>query len=281
MTEQAQESTAPQTSAPQESQASNDFAVPEAYAEKGWAKTIGSYDDLWKTFDNTQSLIGKRSTPDNDASQEQWDDYYNSMRPKDANGYELSEVEGFSENFDLETAQDQAKQLAHKIGLTPKQANDLWMNYADLEKQASAGRQEQHQAQEAELDKQFDELGGSLFGDKLDDVSTRAQSYLKESLPEGLKDVAESLSGNPKALLAMVALADKNMNDSAEIKRQYGAEDTLASGSQAGGQSIDEINGQLNAAKQRYSETPPFSQERKNIDGEIQALRAKLKSVVK
>lgn len=281
MTEQAQESTAQQTSA-EESQPSNDFAVPEAYAEKGWAKTIGSYDDLWKTFDNTQSLIGKRNAPANDAPQEQWDSYYDTMRPKDASEYEFaSEFEGLPEGTDLTEAQDQARQLAHEIGLTPRQAKTMFDKYMGMELTALNKSGEQNAQQEQDLDKQFDEIGNELFGDKFGHVSSKAQSYLRESLPDSLKDVADTLGGNPKALLAMIALADKNINDSAKIKQEYGAEDKLASGTQAGNQSIDEINGQLNDAKKRYSAAPPFSQERKNIQGEIDASRAKLKSIVR
>ena len=36
------------------------FSVPEAYKDAGWAQNIKSPDDLWGQFANAQSLIGKR-----------------------------------------------------------------------------------------------------------------------------------------------------------------------------------------------------------------------------
>lgn len=285
MSTQATENTSqPQASQSGASEAnSSGFAIPESYADRGWTKTISSYDDLWKSFDNAQSLIGKKSIPSQDDPQEKWDAFYDTLgRPKDPNEYQLTDkFEGLPEGLDLTEAQMSAKKLAHSVGLTPKQADALWQGYMKLELEKFGSEVARTQEQEANLDKQFDDLGRELYGDKFEAISSQAQSFLRDKLPDNLKDVVAELGSNPKALVAMVALSEKSMSEIAEVKRQYGAEDKLASGGQASGESVEDINAKLNDARARWQKSPVFSEQRKNIDAEILALRAKLKSIVK
>lgn len=68
------------------------FAIPDEYKERGWAKNINSYEALFKSYDNAQSLIGKKAgdkIPDFEkATDEQLADFYGKTRPKEASEYD-------------------------------------------------------------------------------------------------------------------------------------------------------------------------------------------------
>ena len=40
---------------------SAEFTIPETYKDKSWTKNIKSQEDLFKSYDNAQSLIGKKT----------------------------------------------------------------------------------------------------------------------------------------------------------------------------------------------------------------------------
>ena len=285
MTEAATpETTSTPEIAPQE-QASNDFSIPESYQDRGWAKDIKSQEDLWKLTDNAQSLIGKRPAgiPTADAPQEEWDKFYQALgRPEQPDAYELTDsFEGLPEEFELSEYKAKAQELAHKIGLSPKQAKDLWDNYMGMEMEAAKGIQEKNASREAELDKEFDELSSSLFGDSFKDVSAQAQKYLGEILPPELDGVVESLGDNPKALLALVKIANHSQIEVKRVKQKYGAEDSLASGSQASAISQQEIISKMAEAKKNFQNAPVFSEERKTLTAEIDNLRKQLQTVAR
>lgn len=262
----------------------NSFSIPEQYADRGWTKTIQSQEDLWKQFDNTQTLLGKRPAgiPVKDAPQEEWDKFYASLgRPETPDKYELSDkFEGLPDGTDLTESRKMAAELAHKIGLSPQQANALWEGYMGIELESLKGQEAQKAEKEAALDKEFDELGGKLFGDQFEAVMKEAQNYLKAVLPEELGDVSQELAGNPKALLAMIKIANHAQTQTNKIKKEYGAEDKLASGEQSAGITVNEINTKLADAKDRYTKAPVFSQQRKDIEQEIEGLRAQLRKAV-
>ena len=288
MTDQAVESTqqesALQTPQAQEVSQSN-FSIPEAYRDRGWAKDIKSPDDLWKLTDNAQSLIGKRPAgiPTADAPQEEWDKFYQAVgRPSAPSEYKLTdEFEGLPEGVKLDEYKSKAQELAHKIGLSPKQAEDLWNGYMNMELESVKGLQEQALQREAELDKEFDQLSSTLFGDSFKDVSEQAQRYLGEVLPDELRDVPAALADNPKALLALIKIANHSQTEIRNVKKKYGAEDKLASGSQASAVSQQEILQKMNDAKTKYTQAPVFSPERQSLNAEIESLRRQLQAIAK
>lgn len=276
--------TTPEPSAEAQEQTES-FSVPEGYQEKGWAKDIKSIDDLWKLTDNAQSLIGKRpeGIPSKDASDEEWNKFYKALGvPEAPDAYELkTEFEGLPEDLDLAPYQQKAKELAHNIGLTPEQANKLWDGYMNMTLEDAGKHKASMQEQQAELDKKFDELGNSLFGDSFKDVSEQAQKYLSDVLPDDLKPVVEQMSDKPDQLLALIHLANHSQTEIKRIKSEYGAEDKLQSGNQAGGTTAAEINAKLIEAKQRYAKTNVFSEERKSAEAEINDLREQLRRLHK
>ena len=284
MTDQAADTT--QQSVQSEPNQSS-FAIPESYADRGWAAEgkIKSVDDLFKAYDNSQSLLGKRPAgiPAANASQEEWDKFYQTMgRPDDPTAYQLdSKFEGLPEDLDLSKFEDKAKSFFHKLGLSNEKANQAWRDYISMELEAVGEMKQANEAREAELDKEFDALGKSMFGDQFKDVTARAEQYLNANLPEELKGVVDTIRDNPKAMLAMVSLAEKTQAQIKEVKTKYGAEDTLQSGGQNAGMTVHDINRQIIEAKEKYSKAPVFSKEREDAQNEVNALREQLKRVAR
>ena len=274
---QTQEAQAPQTE-------TNSFSVPEEYADRGWAKTIKSQEDLYKAFDNSQSLLGKRPAgiPEKDAPQEEWDKFYTTLgRPETPDGYELTDsFEGLPEDLDISSGRAKAAELAHKIGLSPEKANELWEGYMAMELEALQGQEAQKAELEANLDKEFDDLGNKMFGDQFEHAMKKAQEHLKDILPEELGDITKDLADRPKALIALIKMANTSQEQVAKVKQEYGAEDSLKSGEQSAAVSIHEINAKLADAKSRYTKAPVFSPERQVIQDEIDSLRSQLKKSI-
>ena len=62
---------------------SGGFFVPDAYKNEGWTRNLRSYDDLWKTSDSAQKMIGKKTIgiPDDKSSEQEIADFYSKLRP--------------------------------------------------------------------------------------------------------------------------------------------------------------------------------------------------------
>lgn len=278
---QSAENAPPQTSnAEQQS-----FAIPEAYAERGWAKDIRSADDLWKLTDNAQSLIGKRPAgiPTKDAPQEEWDKFYRSMgRPDSADQYEFdASYDGMPEGVDMKAYEEKAKGFFHKLGLSPEKANEAWKEYVAMEMEGVEAHKASLAEREAEADKKFDEIGGKLYGDKFNAVSQEAKDYIAEILPDELKGSVEKMAGEPEVLLALISIAHESKNRIRQVEKEFGKEDTLSSGSQSAGESMHELQQRLIAAKEKWNKAGVFSPERKSAEDEIGELRGRISKLAK
>jgi hypothetical protein len=243
-----------QTNQPASQQADTGFSIPETYKGKGWVEKIKSPDDLWKTLDNAQSLLGKRpaGVPAPDAPDAEWDKFYAAAgRPESADKYNLTDPEGLPEGVDLKEAKSEAMQLMHKAGLTQKQADSLWKEYVATELKSSEKSKESSKAAKAEKDAEFDKLAKEYFGGDFENVSKTAIEFASSVVPEGLRSAFSELGDNPKALAAVAALAKGAKDQIEKIKKEYGAEGSLSSGSQASTKSIEETRTEL--AKLRVS----------------------------
>lgn len=268
---------APQDSGLQESS----FSVPETYAEKGWAQNIKSHDDLWSQFANAQELIGKRPAgiPTSESPEEDWNKFYQALgRPDDASGYELSLREGLElpEGIELGEYENKAREFFHKLGLPADKANEAWNDYLSMELESVQASQQAMQERQKELDAEYDKLTQELYGEKYGEVEQSAINFINEALPENLRDVVPQLAENPKALLAMVKLADFAQSQIGSVKKEYGAEDKLATGVQANAATEKEVIAKLVERKNEAKKAAPFSPERKRAEEEINKLREQL-----
>lgn len=261
------------------------FSVPETYKDAGWAQNIKSPDDLWNQFANAQALIGKRPAgiPTADAPDTEWDKFHNLMRPESPDKYTLSDIEGIPEGVDLAPYKQSALQMFHDAGLNAKQADKLWKAYIGSELEATKGQQAKTAEQKAALDKEFDELAAKLWGDKYKDVEAKSLETLKTAVPDELKDAIPYIAENPKALAATIKLVEHAeaqsaalRNELAEVKKKYGVEDKLNSGSQTGSTSKDDVVKNLTDLNMKVRGLDPFSPERKKMMGDIEELRGQL-----
>jgi hypothetical protein len=285
MTTEQTTSSAAATESQQESGAStgNSFAIPQPYADRGWAEKIKSHDDLFKAYDNAQSLLGKRPAgiPDPNAPDEEWEKFYNVLRPESPEKYALGDVENLPEGMDVAPYKQQAMKMFHEAGLNQKQAEKLWKSYVGSEVAAVSKMSEQHKAKQAELDKEFDGLTQKLFGDQYETVSKQAQDFIRQALPDELKPVVGEMADNPKALAAMIKVAQAAQSQIAEVKKKYGSEDTLASGAQHGGLTKEDVVKKLTEANMRAKKSDPLSKDRKDAIAEADGLRRQLAALLK
>lgn len=206
------------------------FVVPDAYKDRGWVEKVKSPDDLWKTLDNAQSLLGKRPAgiPANDAPDEEWQKFFQAARPESADKYTLGDIEGLPEGVDLAPYKAQAQKLMYDAGLTQKQADALWKQYLGVEMGAVAQSQQ-------DLDKRYDETLNKTFGEKRAEAEAKAQEIINKYVPEDLRTNITKLVNNPEGMVGVIALATemqaKHDAELASIKAEYGAEGKLPNGS--------------------------------------------------
>lgn len=259
-------------------QPSNDFSVPEAYQNRGWVEKIKSPDDLWKTLDNAQSMLGKRPAgiPAHDAPAEEWEKFYSVSRPESPDKYELSDIDNMPEGVDLADTKTKAQQIMHKAGLTPKQANDLWREYMSGELDTLNQTKEQQAAKQAELDKEFDDLTKKHFGDDFESVQKVAHEMVSQYVPEELRGAYAELSDNPKALAAFAAAMKGAHDEIAKVKKEYGAEGQITTGDQAASESIEEIRKELAGLRTSVEARDPFHADHKKTTARIAELSSKV-----
>ena len=165
-------------------QSKNDFALPDAYKNKGWAKNIKSLDDLFKAHDNAQSLIGKKTIgiPEDWNDEKSREEFLSKVRPKTADDYQID-------------AKPEVKELCHKYGLSQFQAENMAKELQQLtEKEFSSDG--------------FDEVINNIFGNDKEKAKSTA-IYIKQVLGDG----ANELNGFTNAQLAVVyRIAQRGLN---------------------------------------------------------------------
>jgi hypothetical protein len=223
------------------------FPAPAEYADQAWTSKINSVEDLWKNAANANSLIGKRGEyepPAQDADAESWESYYDKLRPTD--DYKFDDVEGIPDGVDISSHQKDAKQIMREVGLTQKQANDLWQKYMGLEISAFEKNGQALKDHQEALDNEFDELSGKMFGDQYDAKAESAKALFNKFAPDELKPTLAELGEHPKLMAAMIHVLSSASAEIGAVKKEYGAEDKLpADGGGGVSSNIDDIRKEL------------------------------------
>lgn len=219
------------------------FAIPQEYADRGWVKEgkIKSVDDMFKAYDNAQSLLGKRpaGVPQPDAPDEEWDKFYAAAGRPEKPEYNLPDIEGIPKGVDLAPFKQKAMPILHAAGLNQKQAEKVWKEYLNSEL-AAVG---ETKSRMAELDAAFDKMAKETFGDKFDAASEVAQKFLNTSVDEKLRFVIAE--ADPKTQLAVISAIAKAQEQIDVVKKQYGAEGSITSGEAANSVDINSTRKEL------------------------------------
>lgn len=201
--------------APIEPEVGGDFlsTVPEAFRDRDWLKPIKSQEDLYTQVDNLQKKLGERVPviPGAEASQEEWDTFKASCRPKNAADYEIPVPEGQERN---EAVEGKVKELFHSAGLTPKQAQEISQGFDSLV--------EEIKGESAQQDVDFDKLATETFGERTDKVLANAKEMLRANVPENFKELVEGLPN--EQLIIMSSVLDS-------VHQKYIKEDRIGSDS--------------------------------------------------
>lgn len=229
------------------------FAVPEAFAEKPWSANIKSEEDLYNQFDNLQGLIGKKSIPNADSSDDDWNSFYDQLRPESSDKYELNLPEGVEAEVDADL-QGKYKDLFHQIGLTPKQAQQLFEGDLAL-KAAMQGTEPTPE----ELDADFNDKMVGKFGE---DASKVLGSTMK-ALSGIDKETIESFSNDQ-----LVALSEVFHNNFKRVEGQ-----SPQRGDQVPSRNESELRSEIVKVRSEIRNTDQFSPNRKALVEKLETLQ--------
>lgn len=244
----------------------SDFSIPDNYKEAKWAQNIKSSDDLWKQMNDAQGLIGKKSIPSHDSSDEEWADFYSKMRPESADKYEFSLPEGLeidNDNEEVKAENEFIREMFHKYGLSQKQAAGLYQDYTAF-KLGQNPSEEEIAAQKEEQDRDFEAKAKEAFGDKTKEVMKEASREFA-SLSEEAQGEMNGLSNE-----SLIFIMNK-------INSTISKEDTMTSGeASTSGQSIDEIRSELANLRVSAEYKDPTHPDHKKTALKVEELREKM-----
>lgn len=237
------------------------FAVPETYQGKDWANNIKSSDDMWKQMDGMQGLIGKKTVPGQDATDEEWDAFHSKLRPETAESYEFNYGDIDPSNINQEEALTY-KEGMHKLGLTQKQAQGL----LELQMQVEGAKTQTSEEKGAD----FTSKAKELFGDKAAEAIKIGNTYLRD-LPEEQQVAIQELPNDQ--LLSVSKLLN-------QLHNKYTREDSPNSGDTDPIRSSNDVLGDLTSAKQKLSKMDFTSPEYADTERRVNELRDQLKKKV-
>lgn len=170
--------------------------------------------DLAKAYVGAEALIGQKRlvAPQKDWGDEQYLALYKELgMPDTPDKYPVPEIKP-PEGVKLDDDLKEVRQLAHKMGLTPKQAKILQEEYANRaikghELESSQQKQSLAQAEAAIAEK---------FGDKLEGARGLVSAVLKQHAPEGFAEQLEAagLANNPAVFEMLHNMGKLLMEDS-------------------------------------------------------------------
>ena len=196
-------------------------ALPEEYREKPLFKDMKSVEDLAKWADNANGLIGKKTigVPADDAPTEDWEKYYESVRPKEASEYEFADIEVEDDKKAMyealkstrsEKLQEKMRGVFHKAGLTKHQVSIINNGFelAQLDEGTALAEIA------AEQDRNFDELADKTFGPNRTKAIESAKGLLEKYAPKEVQGRIGSMASED--LIAIAATLNGIMKDYAK-----------------------------------------------------------------
>ena len=171
--------------------------LPEDLREDKTLATIKDLPGLAKMLVSAQKMVGadKVVLPGPDATEEELDAFYTSLgRPADPKGYELAMPEDFPEEVPVDEGLLEAfQETAHKIGLQPAQAKQLFDWYNEQTKAAYEKSQTALANARTEAEKFLRETWGDKYNENRERALKAVRTFVNE---EDIKKFDETGMGN-------------------------------------------------------------------------------------
>lgn len=231
--------------------APTEFKLPDAHKDKPWASKIKSQDDVYKTLDNLQTAIGKKSLyPAADATPEEWDQYLAGMRPEDASVYEFGE--GANKEF-----VEAISPVLLEAGISKHQAGKLIPAYQKFE----AAMAEQYTSADG-----FKAEMVKSFGDKYDATVASIVNEHKQHLSQDDQALMDKI---PNQYLGVVYRLTSAMQK-AYGANEGGADAHTQKGGAPIGEDINKVRSELRSQITALETRPHTAQEKQDLVDKLQ-----------
>lgn len=246
--------------------------LPEEIRSKPYMKDIQSFPDFVKKFDGAQTLIGQRMTPGDDATPEQWNEWFNKAgRPEKAEAYVIPEIDGVPKEY-IEQAAEKGimKQMFHSAGLNSQQAKLLSANFL---KTVYLSEQQSKQAADASFEKTME----TTFGKDRAAVLENGKKILAAYVPDNVKPLLAGL--DDKAWAVMLAATDGIMKKHVSEDGFRGAGGTGSGGT--GPDTKESITAKMREIMAQPEYGSPHLNRTKNaeLNTQMEQLREKLRKI--
>jgi hypothetical protein len=159
-------------------------------------KDVNSFPDLVKKLDGAQTLIGQRMTPGDDATPEQWNEWFaKAGRPEKAEAYVIPEIEGVPKEYVAKASEAGVmKQLFYDAGLNQQQAKMLSSKFLLATYQSE-------QQQQAKADAAFEKVMLDTFGKDKAAIVENGKKQLSAYVPDNVKPLLAGLDDRAWAVV--------------------------------------------------------------------------------
>ena len=200
-----------QTETPKEIDFKN--LIPEEYKEEKALSNFNNMEDLLKSYLHAQKMVGanKIAVPNKMATEDDWKEVFKKLgAPEKPDDYKYS----FKED---EINPEQLKsfnETAHKLGLLPKQAENLIKFYQEMNSVGEQSKLQTAQAKQLEAESLLKKEFGAEYGKRLDQAKRLAsETFGKELLNNTILQDGSRLGDNVEIIRAFTMLADKLSED--------------------------------------------------------------------
>ena len=198
------------------------FIDSEGVLQEGWKETLLDEDmRSMKIFDNVKDvkgalsilgnqakLVGKKGyiLPTELSDEKEWNEFYKTMgRPETPDDYQMPIPEEYKDYYDDEMVKN-AQRVFHKIGLYPKQANELW----EFEKQRVVALDKAIAEQEEQYKLESDSRLKTKWGTAYQENMHIADRVISENIePERLQDFLKKYGNNPDIIEVLATVGKK------------------------------------------------------------------------
>ena len=187
--------------------------IPEEYKEEKALSNFNNMEDLLKSYLHAQKMVGanKIAVPNKMATEDDWKEVFKKLgAPENPDDYKYS----FKED---EINPEQLKsfnETAHKLGLLPKQAENLIKFYQEMNSVGEQSKLQTAQAKQFEAESLLKKEFGAEYGKRLDQAKRLAsETFGKELLNNTILQDGSRLGDNVEIIRAFTMLADKLSED--------------------------------------------------------------------